>query len=257
MVVADGIGGFERRRDEGPPERRRQKAVLQGRRGPDRQNLHIFMTEDMNSHGAGYGWVFYIGRRPANVGAGVSTAALARTGRNLKDFYDRFLEEPQMVQWLENAHPEGPPRSWSLKMGMWGAKRYGAGRHGGRGRGEHGPPDKRRGRRLRPGVGPPGSLLGPRGSTPGTTSPPRFSLATSASSGTGGHASMSRATRSSTSCPTLMMSSHSSRLARRTRVPAGRWWRLSRATPPSTASSNTPRALTRALKDSVSQRVRS
>jgi menaquinone-9 beta-reductase len=95
--------------------------------GPDRQNLHIFMTEDMNSHGAGYGWVFYMGDGTANVGAGVSTAALARTGRNLKDFYDRFLQEPQMVQWLENATPEGPPRSWSLKMGMWGAKRYGQG----------------------------------------------------------------------------------------------------------------------------------
>jgi flavin-dependent dehydrogenase len=95
--------------------------------GPDKHNLHVFITEDMNSHGAGYGWVFYMGDGTANVGAGVSTAALARTGRNLKDFYDRFLQEPQMVQWLENATPEGPPKSWSLKMGMWGAKRYGQG----------------------------------------------------------------------------------------------------------------------------------
>jgi flavin-dependent dehydrogenase len=81
----------------------------------------------MNSHGAGYGWVFYLGDGTANVGAGVSTASLVRTGRNLKDFYDRFLEEPQLAAWLEKATPEGPPTSWSLKMGMWGAKRYGQG----------------------------------------------------------------------------------------------------------------------------------
>ena len=49
---------------------------------------------------------------------------LSRTGRNLKDFFDRFLEEPQMAEWLESAEPEGPAKSWSLKMGMWGARRY-------------------------------------------------------------------------------------------------------------------------------------
>jgi geranylgeranyl reductase family protein len=127
VVVADGIGGFG-----GGEMKAHQNAVARRQyfrdvEGPDKQNLHIFITEDMNSHGAGYGWVFYMGDGTANVGAGVSTAALARTGRNLQDFYDRFLEEPQMVRWLENATPEGPPRSWSLKMGMWGAKRYGQG----------------------------------------------------------------------------------------------------------------------------------
>jgi menaquinone-9 beta-reductase len=127
VIVADGIGGFA-----GDGMKAHQNAVARRQYfrnvdGPDKQNLHVFITEDMNAHGAGYGWVFYMGDGTANVGAGVSTAALARTGRNLKDFYDRFLEEPQMVQWLENATPEGPPRSWSLKMGMWGAKRYGQG----------------------------------------------------------------------------------------------------------------------------------
>jgi flavin-dependent dehydrogenase len=29
-----------------------------------------------------------------------------------------------MAEWLEDAEPEGPPKSWSLKMGMWGAKRH-------------------------------------------------------------------------------------------------------------------------------------
>jgi menaquinone-9 beta-reductase len=127
VVVADGIGGFA-----GDGMKAHQNAVarrqyFRGVEGPDKQNLQVFITEDMNSHGAGYGWVFYLGDGTANVGAGVSTAALSRTGRNLKDFYDRFLEEPEMVEWLQNATPEGPPKSWSLKMGMWGAKRYGQG----------------------------------------------------------------------------------------------------------------------------------
>ncbi len=127
VIVADGVGGFA-----GNGMKAHQNAVARRQYfrdvdGPDKQDLHVFITKDMNSHGAGYGWVFYMGDGWANVGAGVSTAALARTGRNLKDFFDRFLEEPMMAAWLENATPEGPPTSWSLKMGMWGAKRYGQG----------------------------------------------------------------------------------------------------------------------------------
>jgi menaquinone-9 beta-reductase len=127
VIVADGIGGFP-----GNGMKAHQNAVARRQyfrdvEGPDKQNLHIFITEDMNSRGAGYGWVFYLGDGRANVGAGVSTSSLSRTGRNLKDFYERFLDEPQLASWLENATPEGPPRSWSLKMGMWGAKRYGQG----------------------------------------------------------------------------------------------------------------------------------
>jgi menaquinone-9 beta-reductase len=127
VVVADGIGGFARDGMKAHQNAVARRQYFRNVEGPDKQNVHVFITEDMNSHGAGYGWVFYMGDGTANVGAGVSTAALARTGRNLKDFYDRFLEEPQMVQWLENATAEGPPRSWSLKMGMWGARRYGQG----------------------------------------------------------------------------------------------------------------------------------
>ena len=127
VVVADGVGGFA-----GDGMKAHQNAVARRQyfrdvEGPDEQDLHIFITKDMNSHGAGYGWIFYLGDGSANVGAGVSTASLARTGRNLKDFFDRFLEEPQLAGWLKNATPEGPPTSWSLKMGMWGAKRYGQG----------------------------------------------------------------------------------------------------------------------------------
>jgi menaquinone-9 beta-reductase len=124
VVVADGVGGFAGKGMKAHQNAVARRQYFRGVEGPEKQDLHIFITKDMNSHGAGYGWIFYLGDGSANVGAGVSTAALARTGRNLKDFYDRFLEEPEMARWLENATPEGPPTSWSLKMGMWGARRY-------------------------------------------------------------------------------------------------------------------------------------
>lgn len=126
VVVADGVGGF------GDGMKAHQNAVARRQYfrnvdGPNKQDLHIFITEDMNEHGAGYGWVFYFGDGTANVGAGVSTRALARTGRNLKDYFERFLEEPRLAGWLEGAEAEGQAKSWSLKMGMWGAKRHGQG----------------------------------------------------------------------------------------------------------------------------------
>jgi len=124
VVVADGVGGFAGKGLKAHQNAVARRQYFRNLDGPDKQDLHVFITEDMNSHGAGYGWVFYLGDGKANVGAGVSTAALARTGRNLKDFFDRFLEHPRLAPWLEDATPEGPPTSWSLKMGMWGAKRY-------------------------------------------------------------------------------------------------------------------------------------
>ncbi len=127
VVVADGVGGFAADGMKAHQNAVARRQYFRDVGGPDKQDLHIFITEDMNSHGAGYGWVFYLGDGTANVGAGVSTASLSRTGRNLKDFYDRFLEEPQIKGWLADATPEGPPKSWSLKMGMWGARRYGRG----------------------------------------------------------------------------------------------------------------------------------
>jgi flavin-dependent dehydrogenase len=124
VVAADGIGVFA---GEGMKSHQNSVARRQYFRdvsGPNKEDLHVFVTKDMNEHGAGYGWVFYFGDGRANVGAGVSTKTLARTGRNLKDFFDRFLEEPEIAAWLEGAEPEGPAKSWSLKMGMWGAKRH-------------------------------------------------------------------------------------------------------------------------------------
>lgn len=127
VVAADGIGGFAREGMKIHQNAVARRQYFRGVNGPDKQNLQVFVTRDMNEHGAGYGWVFYFGDGTANVGAGVSTKTLERTGRNLKDFYDRFLEEPVLANWLENAEPEGPAKSWSLKMGMWGAKRHAQG----------------------------------------------------------------------------------------------------------------------------------
>ncbi len=124
VVAADGVGGFAGKGMKAHQNSVARRQYFRNVSGPERDHLHVFVTKDMNEHGAGYGWVFYFGDGRANVGAGVSTKTLARTGRNLKDFYDRFLEEPEMVDWLEGAEPEGPAKSWSLKMGMWGAKRH-------------------------------------------------------------------------------------------------------------------------------------
>jgi geranylgeranyl reductase family protein len=127
VVAADGVGGFAGKGMKAHQNSVARRQYFRGVSGPERDHLHVFVTKDMNEHGAGYGWVFYFGDGRANVGAGVSTKTLDRTGRNLKDFFDRFLEEPEMADWLEGAEPEGPAKSWSLKMGMWGAKRYAQG----------------------------------------------------------------------------------------------------------------------------------
>src|SRR5919205_2434086 len=127
VVAADGVGGFAGEGMKSHQNAVARRQYFKGVSGPEKDHLHVFATKDMNEHGAGYGWVFYFGDGRANVGAGVSTKTLARTGRNLKDFFDRFLEEPEMADWLENAEPEAPAKSWSLKMGMWGAKRYAQG----------------------------------------------------------------------------------------------------------------------------------
>ncbi len=127
VVCADGVGGFANEGMKAHQNAVARRRYYRGVNGPDKQNLQIFITRDMNERGAGYGWVFYLGDGLANVGAGVSTRTLARTGRNLKDYFDRFLEEPELAAWLDGAEAEGPAKSWSLKMGMWGAKRYAQG----------------------------------------------------------------------------------------------------------------------------------
>lgn len=127
VVAADGVGGFAADGMKAHQNAVARRQYFKNVDGPNKEHLQIFLTGDMNHEGLGYGWVFYFADGSANVGAGVSTQTLGRTGRNLKDYYERFLEEPEISRWLENAKPEGPAKSWSLKMGMRGAKRHSQG----------------------------------------------------------------------------------------------------------------------------------
>src|ERR687886_110387 len=127
VVAADGVGGFAGKGMKAHQNSVARRQYFRNVSGPEKDHLHVFVTKDMNELGAGYGWVFYFGDGRANIGAGVSTKTLDRSQRNLKDFFDRFLEEPELADWLEGAEAEGPAKSWSLKMGMWGAKRYAQG----------------------------------------------------------------------------------------------------------------------------------
>ena len=127
VVAADGVGGFAAEGMKAHQNAVARRQYFKGVNGPDQEHLHLFISGDLNRVGAGYGWVFYFGDGSANVGAGVSTRSLEKSGRNLKDYFDRFLEEPEIARWLRDAEPDGPPKSWSLKMGMWGAKRYAQG----------------------------------------------------------------------------------------------------------------------------------
>ncbi|HZC19401.1 MAG TPA: NAD(P)/FAD-dependent oxidoreductase, partial [Rubrobacteraceae bacterium] len=123
VVVADGSGGGLASEHKAHQNVVARRQYFENVSGPDQDHVHIFTTKDMNERGGGYGWVFYLGDGRANVGAGVSTRTLERTGRNLKDFFDRFLEEPEVAGWLKDAEPEGPAKSWSLRTGMWGTRR--------------------------------------------------------------------------------------------------------------------------------------
>jgi len=127
VVAADGVGGFAGQGIKAHQNSVARRQYFRNVSGPEKDHLHVFVTRDMNELGAGYGWVFYFRDGRANVGAGVSTKTLDRSQRNLKDFFDRFLQEPELADWLKEAESEGPAKSWSLKMGMWGAKRYAQG----------------------------------------------------------------------------------------------------------------------------------
>ena len=127
VIVADGSGGGLVGEQKARQNIVARRQYFRNVSGPAHDHLHIFATRDMNEHGAGYGWVFYFGDGRANIGAGVSTKTLERTGRNLKDFFDRFLEEPELAGWLGEAEPEGLPKSWSLRTGMWGSRHVGQG----------------------------------------------------------------------------------------------------------------------------------
>ena len=127
VIVADGSGGGLERDRKAHQNAVARRQYFRGVSGPDRDYLHIFTTRELNERGAGYGWVFYLGDGRANVGAGLTNETLSRLPHTLQDLFDRFLREQPVVEWLKDAEPEGLPKSWSLKMGMWGAKRYAQG----------------------------------------------------------------------------------------------------------------------------------
>ncbi|MEJ7841420.1 MAG: NAD(P)/FAD-dependent oxidoreductase [Rubrobacter sp.] len=127
VVVADGSGGGlvgERKAHQNAVASRQ---YFKNVAGPRKDYLHIFATRELNERGAGYGWVFHMGDGRANVGAGLTTRTLSRSPHTLQQLFDRFLREQPVAGWLEGAEPEDPPKSWSLKMGMWGARRVGQG----------------------------------------------------------------------------------------------------------------------------------
>ncbi|QIN84457.1 geranylgeranyl reductase family protein [Rubrobacter tropicus] len=127
VVVADGSGGglvHERKAHQNAVARRQ---YFRNVSGPDKDHLHIFATKELNERGAGYGWIFYLGDGRANVGAGLTNEALSRSSYTLQQLFDRFLKKQPVAEWLADAKPDGPARSWSLKMGMWGARRVGQG----------------------------------------------------------------------------------------------------------------------------------
>jgi flavin-dependent dehydrogenase len=85
------------------------------------------MTENLTRWGAAYGWLFYLGYGRANVGVAIYKDVLQRSQHTLKEMYESFLREESVAERLDGAEPDGPAKSWSLKTGMLGAKRYSQG----------------------------------------------------------------------------------------------------------------------------------
>ena len=129
VIIADGVGGFA---SEGLKTRQNGVARRQYFTGFDpsdasgrsRENhVHFWMDEEIIRWGAAYGWIFHLGDGRANVGVAVYTDALARSPYNLKQFYDHFVQRPDIAKLLGGAEPDGPPESWSLKCGLEGQSR--------------------------------------------------------------------------------------------------------------------------------------
>jgi geranylgeranyl reductase family protein len=127
VVVADGVGGFAR---EGLKNEQNGVAIRQyfaAAKGSRRNHVHFWMTENLTRWGAAYGWLFYLGDSRANVGVAIYKDVLQRSPHPLKEMYENFLREASVAERLDGAEPDGPAKSWSLKTGMLGAKRYGQG----------------------------------------------------------------------------------------------------------------------------------
>ena len=58
VVAADGVGGFAGSGMKAHQNSVARRRYYRGVGGPNKEDLHIFITKDMNERGAGYGWVF-------------------------------------------------------------------------------------------------------------------------------------------------------------------------------------------------------
>ena len=67
VIAADGVGGFAGEGIKAHQNSVARRQYFRNVSGPERDHLHVFVTKDMNEHGAGYGWVFYFGNgRPTS-----------------------------------------------------------------------------------------------------------------------------------------------------------------------------------------------
>jgi menaquinone-9 beta-reductase len=126
IVVADGVGGFEGNGIKAPQSGVARRQYFKNAGGSRQNHVHFWLTKDLTRFGSAYGWLFYLGDGVANVGVAIYKDALEKersnSGRNLDDLLADFLREPEVSERI--GEPEGPAKSWSLKMGMAGKARY-------------------------------------------------------------------------------------------------------------------------------------
>ncbi|MGF1470521.1 MAG: NAD(P)/FAD-dependent oxidoreductase [Rubrobacteraceae bacterium] len=129
IVVADGVGGFEGDGIKVAQSGVARRQYFKNSSGSHQNHVHFWLTTDLTRFGSAYGWLFYFGDGVANAGVAIYKPALEKersySGRNLNDLMDAFLKEPEVAGRL--GEPEGPAKSWSLKMGMAGKRRHGQG----------------------------------------------------------------------------------------------------------------------------------
>lgn len=127
VIAADGVGGFAADGLKAPQNGLVQRQYFTNIGGQNKGQVHFWFPEDLLHYGVGYGWIFFLGDGRANVGAGLYKEALKRSPYTLSEHYERFLERVDVQEILNGAEPESPAKSWSLKMGMSGARRYAQG----------------------------------------------------------------------------------------------------------------------------------
>jgi geranylgeranyl reductase family protein len=79
----------------------------------DDMEIHYYDRELL----PGYGWVFPVGARRANVGVGIYFGELRRSGRKLRDILDDFVgSSPAVADRFRAARPVGRASGWPLPV---------------------------------------------------------------------------------------------------------------------------------------------